>query len=223
MGDMVRLTASDGFTCDAYVAQPAGVPKGGIVVVQEIFGVNPHIRSVVDRYAAEGYLAIAPALFDRAEPGFQSGYQPEDMPRAYAMIGKVASGPALLDIAAAVEFVAKAGKVGVVGFCWGGTLAWSAAAHLPGLAASVGYYGGGVLGLTDLHPACPVMLHFGALDAHIPVDKVRAFASARPEIPVFVYDGADHGFNCDARASYNAQAANLAQQRSLAHFAQYLT
>ncbi|GLS85929.1 carboxymethylenebutenolidase [Cypionkella aquatica] len=222
MGETVRLTASDGFSCDAYVARPAGAPKGGIVVVQEIFGVNAHIRSVADRYAALGYLAIAPALFDRAEPGFQSGYQPEDMPRAYEMMGKVSSGPALLDIAAAIGFAAEAGKVGVVGYCWGGTLAWSAAANLPGLSAAVGYYGGGVLGLTDLQPACPVMLHFGALDGHIPVDKVQEFAASRPEIPVFIYDGADHGFNCDARGSYNAAAAQLAQERTSAHFAKYL-
>ncbi|WP_054008381.1 dienelactone hydrolase family protein [Cypionkella psychrotolerans] len=221
MGEDIRLTASDGFVCDAYVARPAGVPKGGIVVVQEIFGVNAHIRSLADRYAAEGYLAVAPALFDRAEPGFQSGYSPEDMPRAYAMIAKVASGPALSDIAAAVEFAAEAGKVGVVGFCWGGTLAWSAAAQLPGLSAAVGYYGGGVLGLTDLQPKCPTMLHFGAQDGHIPVDKVREFAAARPDVPVYIYD-ADHGFNCDARASYNAEAAKLAQERTSAHFAKYL-
>ena len=221
MGENIRLTASDGFVCDAYVARPAGVPKGGIVVVQEIFGVNPHIRSVADRYAAEGYLAVAPALFDRAEPGFESGYQPEDMPRAYAMIGKVSSGPALLDIAAAIAFAAEAGKVGVVGFCWGGTLAWTAAAKLPGLSAAVGYYGGNILDLTDLQPQCPVMLHFGALDDHIPVDKVRAFAAARPELPIFIYD-AGHGFNCDARGSYDATSAKLAQERTSAHFAKHL-
>lgn len=221
MGEDIRLTASDGFVCDAYVARPAGTPKGGIVVVQEIFGVNPHIRSVADRCAAEGYLAVAPALFDRAEPGFQSGYQPEDMPRAFAMIGKVSSGPALLDIAAAVAFAAEAGKVGVVGFCWGGTLAWSAAADLPGLSAAVGYYGGGVLDLTGLQPKCPTMLHFGAQDGHIPVDKVREFAASRPDLPIFIYD-ADHGFNCDARGSYDATSAKLAQERTSAHFAKYL-
>ncbi|MEO5613484.1 MAG: dienelactone hydrolase family protein [Cypionkella sp.] len=221
MGEDIRLTASDGFVCDAYVARPAGVPKGGIVVVQEIFGVNAHIRSVADRYAAEGYLAVAPALFDRAEPGFQSGYQPEDMSRAYAMIARVESGPALLDIAAAVDFAAEAGKVGVVGFCWGGTLAWSAAAQLPGLSAAVGYYGGGVLGLTDLQPDCPTILHFGAQDGHIPVDKVREFAAFRPDVPIYIYD-AGHGFNCDARASYDAEAAKLAQERTSAHFAKYL-
>ncbi len=220
MGTAIRLTASDGFVCDAYVARPAGVPKGGIVVVQEIFGVNAHIRSVADRYAAEGYLAVAPALFDRAEPGFQSGYQPEDMPRAYAMIARVASGPALLDIAAAIDFAAEAGKVGVVGFCWGGTLAWSEAAQLPGQSAAVGYYGGGVLGLTDLQPNCPTMLHFGAQDGHIPVDKVREFAASRPDVPIYTYD-AGHGFNCDARASYDAASAKLAQQRTSAHFAKY--
>lgn len=221
MGEDIRLTASDGFVCDAYVARPVGTPKGGLVVVQEIFGVNAHIRSVADRYAAEGYLAVAPALFDRAEPGFQSGYSPAEMPRAYAMIARVASAPALLDIAAAIKFAAEAGKVGLVGFCWGGTLAWSAAAQLPGLSAAVGYYGGGVLGLTDLQPNCPTILHFGAQDDHIPVDKVQAFAAARPDVPIYIYD-AGHGFNCDARASYDATAAKLAQQRTSAHFAKYL-
>lgn len=221
MGDKIRLTAADGFVLDAYVARPVGVPRGGMVVVQEIFGVNAHIRSVADRYAAEGYVAIAPALFDRVEQGFEVGYAGTDMDRARAMIPLMNRNMALLDIAAAIAHVAQAGKVGLVGYCWGGTLAWVSAAQLPGLSAAVGYYGGGLLGLTELQPHCPVMLHFGARDAHIPVAQVQAFAASRPEIPVFVYE-ADHGFNCDARASYDAAAAHLAQERTSAHFATHL-
>lgn len=221
MGDRIRLTAADGFVLDAYVAQPVGKPRGGMVVVQEIFGVNAHIRSVADRYAAEGYVAIAPALFDRVEPGFEVGYAGTDMDRARAMIPLMNRNMALLDIAAAIAQVAQAGKVGLVGYCWGGTLAWVGAAQLPGLSAAVGYYGGGLLGLTELQPHCPVMLHFGARDAHIPVAQVQAFAASRPEIPVFVYE-ADHGFNCDARASYDAAAAHLAQERTAAHFTTHL-
>lgn len=221
MGDRIRLTAADGFVLDAYVAQPVGKPRGGMVVVQEIFGVNAHIRSVADRYAAEGYVAIAPALFDRVEPGFEVGYAGTDMDRARAMIPLMNRNMALLDIAAAIAQVAQAGKVGLVGYCWGGTLAWVGAAQLPGLSAAVGYYGGGLLGLTELQPHCPVMLHFGARDAHIPVAQVQAFAASRPEIPVFVYE-ADHGFNCDARASYDAAAAHLAQERTSAHFTTHL-
>ncbi|MDR3448610.1 MAG: dienelactone hydrolase family protein [Alphaproteobacteria bacterium] len=218
MGATIRLTAADGFGCDAYLARPKGTQRGGLVVVQEIFGVNDHIRSVVDRYAAEGYLAIAPALYDRVAPRFEVGYGPDDLAKAMKVAGAVDKETVLIDLAAAIAFVAQAGKVGIVGYCWGGTMAWLAAARLGGLSTAVGYYGGGVLSLADLQPQCPVLLHFGAHDAHICVDRVRAFALARPEIPVFVYE-AGHGFNCDARASYDPEAAGLAYDRTLRFFA----
>ena len=221
MGNTIRLTAADGHTCDAYIARPSGRPRGGMVVVQEIFGVNAHVRSVADRFAAEGYLAIAPALFDRVSPKFQTGYTPDDIAKARTVVEKVGRETTLIDIAAAVDLASPAGKVGIVGYCWGGTMAWVSAARLSGLSAAVSYYGGGVLSLADLQPKCPTMLHFGERDAHIPVDKVRAFAAARPDVPVHIYP-ADHGFNCDARGSYDAPSADLARSRTYAFFAEHL-
>lgn len=221
MGEIIQLKAADGFVLDAYLARPAGAARGAVVVVQEIFGVNAHIRSVTDRFAAEGYLAIAPALFDRIEPHFEVGYDDESRAKAISFIGKVEREQAKLDIAAAIAQVADAGKVGIVGYCWGGTMAWVSAGQLPGLSAAVGYYGHGVLAMPDLKPSCPVMLHFGARDAHIPVAQVEAFAASRKDVPTYVYD-ADHGFNCDARSSYDKASADLAQERTLAFFAEHL-
>lgn len=221
MGETIQLKAADGFELDAYVARPTGPVRGAVVVVQEIFGVNAHIRSVADWFAAEGYLAIAPALFDRIEKHFEVGYDDASRGKAMSFIGKVDRESAKLDIAAAIAPVAEAGKVGIVGYCWGGTMAWVSAGQLPGLSAAVGYYGHGVLAMPDLQPACPVMLHFGARDAHIPVAQVEAFAAAREDVPTYIYD-ADHGFNCDARSSYDKASADLAQQRTLAFFAAHL-
>ena len=221
MAETRQLTAADGFTLDAYVAHPTRPVRGAVVVVQEIFGVNTHIRSVADRFAAEGYLAIAPALFDRLERHFEVGYDDDSRAKAMSFIGKVDRDAAKLDLAAAIAEVAGAGRVGLVGYCWGGTMAWLCAAQVPGLSAAVGYYGHGVLAMPDLVPACPVMLHFGARDAHIPVDQVEAFAAARPDVPTFIYD-ADHGFNCDARSSYDKPSADLAQHRTLTFFAEHV-
>ena len=209
------LTAADGHTFSAYVAQPAGTPRGALVVVQEIFGVNSHVRSVADGYAADGYLAIAPALFDRVERGVEFGYSADDVARGRAL--KDASGNAkpLLDIAAAMAHVKHAGRTGIVGYCWGGLLSWLAACELSGLAASVPYYGGGVPGQAALKPRCPVMAHFGERDSLIPLDTVKAFQAAQPGITVQVY-AADHGFNCDQRGSFDAPSAALARQRTLA-------
>ena len=221
MGEMITLEAADGFRLSAYVAKPEGTPRAALVVVQEIFGVNAHIRSVADRFAKEGYLAIAPALYDRETPHFEVGYQPDDMAKGRAIVEKLDRTKALMDIQAAIDHGKGHGKVGVVGYCWGGTMAWLSAAELQGLSAAVGYYGSGVLGLRSLKPACPTMLHFGELDKHIPVESVRDFAAKRPDVPTFIY-AADHGFNCDARASFNQAAADLARDRTLAFFAQYL-
>jgi len=218
MGEWVTLKASDGFELAAWRAAPNGAPRGALVVVQEIFGVNAHIRSVADGFAADGYLAIAPAIFDRAERGFDVGYEPEAMARGRDLAGKIDRAATLLDIAAAAKAAKAGGKVGIVGYCLGGTLAWLAAAKVEGLAAAVGYYGGGVPGLGDLMPRVPVMLHFGERDQHIPLDGVRAFAAAHPDTPVFTYPTGGHAFNRYGNAAYDAPSATLARQRTIAFF-----
>ncbi|MDI9331781.1 MAG: dienelactone hydrolase family protein [Alphaproteobacteria bacterium] len=228
MGSMIQLTATDGFKFDAYVAQPSQASKAAVVLLQEIFGVNDHIRKVADGYAEAGYLAVAPATFDRAKTGVELGYTPEDMNAGFALKGAIENLPApgvIADIQAAVDHAASqcSGKVGVVGYCWGGLLTWRSAALVRGLSAAVPYYGGGVT--TDpeaqRQPACPVMAHFGEKDHWIPLETVEAFRKAQPSVQVFVYE-ADHGFNCDQRGSYNAAAAQQARQRTLDFFARHL-
>ena len=210
----VELQAGDGHRLSAYRAEPAGAPRGALVVLQEIFGVNSHIRSVADGFAAEGWVAVAPALFDRVERSVELGYGPAEIERGRALRGGCSNDPALLDIAAAVEAVASVGPVAVIGYCWGGTLAWLAAARQPGLAAAVAYYGGGIGELLDLRPACPVLAHFGEKDASIPLSVAEGVRKNHPEVKVHLYP-AGHGFNCDQRGSFDPQSAALARQRTL--------
>ena len=221
MSQTIKLTAADGATIDAYRAEPAGTPRGGLVVLQEIFGVNPHIRRVADGFAAEGYLVIAPALFDRVKPGVELDYTQDGVAAGIALMGQVDQGKALLDVAAAVKAAAAGGKVGVVGYCWGGSLAYAAACATDGVAAAVGYYGGNIVKSLDRKLRVPVMLHFGERDAHIPKSDVDAIKAALPDIPVHTYD-ADHGFNCDARGSYDKPSAAQALDRTLAFFARQI-
>lgn len=222
MGQMIELTAADGKKIAAYRAEPAGKPRGGLVVIQEIWGVNSHIRSVADGYAADGFLVVAPALFDRVEPDvMMDQYTPETMQRGFGLMQKVDIDNGLKDVAAAVAAVAAAGKVGVVGYCFGGRMSWLAAAKVAGIAASVPYYGGGIPGLAAEQPKCPVMLHFGERDAHIPVASVEEFKKAHPLLPVHIY-AADHGFNCDQRGSWDASAAKLARERTLAFLREHV-
>lgn len=228
MGSFVDLTAADGFAVPAWVAEPEGPPRGAIVVLQEIFGVNSHIRSVADRYAEQGYLAVAPATFARVKPGVELGYSDADMGDGMALKAAVEALPCagvLTDIQAAIDHAAarSAGKVGIVGFCWGGLLTWRAACGLNGLAAAVCYYGGGMTTADEVarQPHCPVLAHFGSRDHWISQDSVQAFGRAHPEVQVHVY-GADHGFNCDQRGSYDEAAATVARERTLAFFAQHL-
>jgi carboxymethylenebutenolidase len=221
MGKMIDLKAADGFTLSAYRADPSGTPRGGLVVVQEIFGVNSHIKSVCDGYAADGYLVIAPALFDRIERGIDIGYSPEEIQRGFALKQKTNIDKALQDVAAARDAVKDAGKVGITGYCWGGYVTWMAAARSSGFACAIPYYGGGMLEASGEKPKCPVMAHFGERDQHIPVDGVRKFAAAHPEAQVFIYP-ADHGFNCDQRGSYDAASAKLARERTLAFLRQHV-
>lgn len=215
MGRWIELTAADGTTVSAWRAEPKGAPRGGLVVVQEIFGVNSHIRGVCEGYAAEGYLAIAPALFDRIEPRVDLGYLPDDVARGRGLKAQASLDSALADVEAARAAVASAGKVGVVGYCWGGYVAWMSASRLAGFACAVPYYGGGMLEAAAERPRCPVLAHFGEMDPMIPVDGVRRFAAAHPESQVLIYP-ANHGFNCDQRASFDAPSAKLARERTLA-------
>ena len=221
MSTMLQLSAADGHTFSAYIATPTGTPRGALVVVQEIFGVNSHIRSVADGYAADGYLAIAPALFDRSERGVELGYAAGDMTRGFALKTACSDAAALLDIAAAVAHVKHAGKVGIVGYCWGGLLSWLAACELGGLSASVPYYGGGMPDQAARQPRCPVMAHFGEQDSHIPLPTVEAFRHAQPGISLHLY-AAGHGFNCDQRGSFDAASAALARQRTLAFLREHV-
>ncbi len=226
MGEFIDLQAADGQSFPAYVARPAGTPKGAVVVLQEIFGVNSHIRSVADGYAKEGYLAVAPSTFHRVKPGVDLGYTEQDMQAGFALKMAVEALPApgvMQDIQAAIHHAAQAGKVGVVGYCWGGLLTWRTACTLDGVAAAVPYYGGGVTTPDEVArtPRVPVMAHFGDQDHWIPLEGVEAFKRAHPQVEVHVYN-ANHGFNCDQRASWNEPAARLARERTLAFFAKHL-
>ena len=222
MGQDIKLTASDGFKPGAYRADPAGKPKAAIVVIQEIFGVNHHIRSVCDRLAAEGYVAIAPAIFDRIQPDFQCGYSPDEIATARKFIANPDWPAMLRDTEAAIDAVKDIGPVGIIGFCLGGSIAYAAATKLPGLSAAVGYYGGAVVRFADDKPLVPTQLHFGEKDAGIPLADVETVKAKRPEVEVHVYPGAQHGFHCDERASYDKASAEIAWPRSLAFFAKYL-
>ncbi|MBV9569557.1 MAG: dienelactone hydrolase family protein [Hyphomicrobiales bacterium] len=221
MGETLKLTAKDGVAISAYKAQPAGKPKGAMVVLQEIFGVNHHIRNVTDRYAAQGYLSIAPAVFDRVGKGIELSYTQDDVTKGAEIRSKTKLEDTLADIDAAVKEVAGSGPVGVVGYCWGGTLAYAAACRVSGIKAAVGYYGGGIAAMLSEKPKVPVMLHFGEKDKHISMDDVNKIKRAYPSMPVHVYE-ADHGFNCDERGSFDKPSADIALKRTLAFFDEHL-
>ena len=215
MGKTIELAAADGYKLSAYRAEPQGKPKGALIVAMEIFGVNSHIRSIADGYAADGYLAIAPALFDRVERGYDTGYGPADRQKGIDIIQKkINLDDTMKDVAAALQSVASAGKVGIVGYCWGGRVSWLSAAKVGGLACAISYYGGGIPGLADLQPKCPVLFHWGETDQSLPLDQVKAFAAKHSGETHYFYP-AGHGFNCDQRESYDAASAKLARTRSL--------
>ena len=219
MGNHIRLTASDGHELGAWLAAPADTPHAGLVVLQEIFGVTGHIRAVTDGFAAAGYLAIAPALFDRAEPGAVLDYG--EMLRGRDLMMKLELEHVVRDIAAAVTRVGAAGKVGVIGYCWGGALADLAACQLP-VDAAVSYYGGRTTSWLDQEPGCPVQYHFGGQDPLIPPEMVEQIRAGRAAGEFFVYPEAGHGFNCDERASFHRESAQLALERSQAFLARHL-
>jgi carboxymethylenebutenolidase len=205
--------ARDGHEFQAWLSASPGRPRGAVVVLQEIFGVNGHIRAVTDAFAAAGYTAIAPALFDRVRRGIELDYTPAEQQQGAGYRKQIAPETALKDIAAAAAVVRHSGRTGVVGYCWGGTLAYLAACELP-LAAAVVYYGR-VGDFLEKKPRCPIMYHYGATDHAIPLAEVERVRAAQPAAPLYVYEGAGHGFNCDQRDSYDAQAAALARTRTL--------
>ncbi len=222
MGKDSELQADDGFSLGVYEAYPDGKPKGSIVVLQEIFGVNTHIREVVDRFADAGYFAVAPFIFDRVEKGIELGYSEDDMAVGIEIaFQKLNQADAISDIQVVIDRAKEHGNVGLVGFCFGGLLTWLSACRLAGLSAAVSYYGGGVTEQKDLSANCPVIMHFGELDEHISMESVKVFEELHPEIPIYVYP-ADHGFNCDHRASYNEGAAKKAMGRTLDFFEENL-
>jgi len=222
MGTNLTLTAADSHEFDAYRADPAGTPRGGVVVIQEIFGVNIHIREVCDQYAADGYVAIAPALFDRSgSKGCELGYTAEDIASGRDIIGTFSWDLCMDDIRVVVDIMAGEGlKVGTVGYCWGGTISYLCGTRLP-VQAAVVYYGGQIVPYIDEKEGCPLLMHFGEHDQGIPLENVHAIDAAHPDAVVHIYD-ADHGFNCNHRGSYNEAAADQARTRTLALFAQQL-
>jgi carboxymethylenebutenolidase len=218
---MLALTAADGHKLGAYRADPQGKAKGGIVVIQEIFGVNHHIRSITDRIAAEGYIAIAPALFDRITPDYQTGYSQDEVAKSRDLAAKRDWPKVMLDTQAAMDAIKSAGPLGIVGFCMGGTVAFLAATRLAGLSASVCFYGGQIVQFADEKPRCPVQMHFGERDAHIPLTDVETIRKKRPDCEIHTYP-ADHGFNCDERGSYEPESAKLAWQRMRDWFGKHI-
>jgi carboxymethylenebutenolidase len=222
MGETVRLKAEDGHQLDAYRASPNRAPRGGMVIIQEIFGVNSHIKHVTDGFAADGFVAVAPALFDRVERGVSMGYQPADIDAGRTLRAKAGWDTMVMDVRAAVEALrTERLKVGVVGYCMGGSLAWLAATRIPGVAAAVGYYGGAVADFAQEAPRCPVLLHFGETDQSIPHEHWDRIRGVHPTIPMHIYP-AGHGFNCDERASYHEPSARLARQRTVDFLRQHV-
>jgi carboxymethylenebutenolidase len=223
MGETIVLKANDGHELDAYVARPSGKPIAGLVVIQEIFGINRHIRSIADGYANDGFVAVAPALFDRVEKGVELTYEGQDAQKGVSLLQKTELPKALADVDAALAYARKeaGGKAGVIGYCFGGLLAWLSATRLhPDVA--VGYYAGRIGNFASETPQVPVQLHFGKLDTHIPAEQVESVHTAHPEVEIHWYENAGHGFNCDMRASYNSQAAALARSRALAFLKNHL-
>ncbi len=221
MGEFITLTASDGHSFQSWTDGPADA-KAGLVVVQEIFGVNHHIRDMCARFAAKGYRVISPALFDRAERGVELGYTPPDVARGRALRGQVPDDGVMLDVVACAEALGDR-KLGIVGYCWGGTVAWWGATRTTKFKAAIGWYGGGIAGTRTEQPNAPVQLHFGEKDAGIPMTDVEAIRDAQPGVEIYVYDGAQHGFGCDERGSYSAADYALAQERTLEFFAAKLS
>ena len=220
MGETIKLKSADGFEFSAYVAGPASATKG-VVVIQEIFGVNHHIRDMADRFAAQGYAVVAPAVYDRVQPGFEVGYTQDDIAKGRDVRMKLNDAQLMQDVEAAANHLGGK-KLGIVGYCFGGTVAWWGATRSKKFAAASCWYGGGIPGTKDERANCPVQMHFGEKDASIPMTDVDAVRAAQPKVEVYVYDGAQHGFGCDERGSYSKPDYELAQKRTLEFFAKNL-
>ena len=220
MGQMIEMSASDGQSLSAYRADAEGDGRGGIVVIQEIFGLNAHVRDVCDRLAAQGYTAVAPALFDRIKPGIELGYSEEDLGEGFGYMQEVGNELPMLDIQAAADLLKAEGKVGAVGFCWGGQLAWLASKNVD-VDCSVGYYGVAIHDTLDPSPNCPVQLHFADNDQFVPPEAVVQVRAAYPDLPIYNYP-AEHGFNCDVRDSYHQASAAQAMERTLAFLGDHI-
>lgn len=218
-GTMIKMTMSDGAEIGVYRVEPKGARRGGLVLIQEIFGVNGHIREISDGYADDGYEVLAPSLYDREAPGFETGYTPEDVQKAVRIArGEHPFELSIADSQSCIDALKAKGAVFITGYCYGGSVAWAAACKCDGLAASSGYYGGTIAQMNDWQPRCPTILHFGSEDHGIPMETVEKIRAAHPDVEVYVYEGADHGFNCSHRPSYDEAAAKLAKQRTLELF-----
>lgn len=217
MGEWIELNAADGHALAAYRAAPAGLRHGGVVVIQEVFGVNAHIRSVCKRFAEAGFAAIAPALFDRVKRGVELGYDQAGIEQGRDLAAELGWERPLIDIRAAALSLEADGRACIAGYCWGGTIAWLAACRLD-LACASAYYGRQIADFPDDHPRCPSVAHFGADDSLIPMTSVEAVRAANPDVPIYLYPGAGHGFNCDQRADYRPDAAARALERTLRLF-----
>ena len=213
MNELLEITAEDNHQLVAYISQPSGNPKAGIVIIQEIFGVNTHIREVADLYASKGYLCIAPSLFDRIEKNVTLDYDGEGISKG-RNLKELCNKNALKDIEAAISVAKCAGKVGVIGYCWGGSLAWRIGCEFSNISASVCYYGGDVPKLKDLKPKCNILAHFGEFDKSIPIKDVRIFEKKRPEVLTYTYP-AEHGFNCNHRNQFDEKCSQIALKRTL--------
>jgi carboxymethylenebutenolidase len=220
MGETITLKAADGFELSAYRAGPTGARRG-LVLLQEIFGVNHHIRNKVEEFAALGFAVVAPALFDRAEHGVELGYDAQGMQQGVAIRARVPEAGTMADIEAAAKALAGL-RLGIVGYCWGGSLAWLGATRTESFRAASCWYGGGIAATRHEHPHCPVQMHFGETDDHIPPSDIAAIREAQPEVEIYVYPGAGHGFGCDERGSFNPAAAGTALERTVAFFEQHL-
>ena len=218
MGQNISLMSLDGFEFEAYRCEAEGDVRGGVIVVQEIFGVNEHIRDITERFAALGYTAIAPALYDRWNKGFMGGYNADDIAVGRELKTKANADldTVMMDVKVTRDHLATFGKTGIVGFCWGGFVAWIAACRIE-IHASAAYYGGGIIDFNDEEPKCPTIAHFGLQDKSIPMHEVEAIKTAHPQADIFVYE-ADHGFHCDQRDQFNPRAANIAGMRTVRLF-----
>ncbi|HVZ91277.1 MAG TPA: dienelactone hydrolase family protein [Rhizomicrobium sp.] len=218
-GTMTRMKMSDGAEIGVYHVGPRGARRGGLVLIQEIFGVTDHIKECCDSYADEGYEVLGPSLYDRESPGFQASYSPEDIQKAMRIArGEHPFDLSIKDAQVCIDALKNKGKVFITGYCYGGTVTWAAAAKCDGLAAASGYYGGQIAQMNDLKPNCPTILHFGREDHGIPMEAVDKIRAAHPDVTVYVYDGVGHGFNSDRRSDYNEEAAKLAKRRTLELF-----